>query len=306
MSNDHAHAVTSEYVTERVLAAMSGAPSPRIRQILTELVKHAHDFVRTVGLTPAELLQAAEFLRACGEISDGARHEFILLSDVLGITMVTDTLAAELPGGAFETSVLGPFYRSGAPLEPLGANISRGTDDGEPVLVHGRVTDLSGHPVAQAQLDVWGTNRHGRYENVDPEQPDFNLRGRFLTGADGAFEFWTVKPVSYPIPVDGPVGQLLGAAARHNMRPAHLHIIASAEGYQSIVSELYTDDDPYLGEDAVFGVKPSLVVHYSRVDDPETMAKYDRREAFWDLGYDIVLVPGDRAPVSFTASRASG
>jgi hypothetical protein len=171
MSNDRAQAATSEYITERVLAAMSGAPAPRIRQILTELVKHTHDFVRTVGLTPAELLQAAEFLRACGEISDGARHEFILLSDVLGITMVTDTLAAELPGGAFETSVLGPFYRSGAPLEPLGANISRGTDDGEQVLVHGRVTDLSGHPVAQAQLDVWVRTSTGATRTSIPNSP---------------------------------------------------------------------------------------------------------------------------------------
>jgi hydroxyquinol 1,2-dioxygenase len=306
MQNDHVRAATSEDVTERVLAAMSGAQSPRIRHILTELVRHTHDFVRTVRLTPTELLQTADFLRDCGEISDGARHEFILLSDVLGITMVTDTVAAEMPDGAFETSVLGPFYRSGAPLEPFGANISRGTDDGEPVLVHGRVTDLSGQPIARAELDVWGTNHHGRYENVDPEQPDFNLRGRFLTGADGRFEFWTVKPVSYPIPDDGPVGRLLDAAGRNNMRPAHLHIIGSAEGYQTVVSELYTDDDPFLGDDAVFGVKPSLVVHYSRVDDPEAMAQHGRHEAFWDLGYDIVLVPGDRVSVSFTASRASG
>jgi catechol 1,2-dioxygenase len=303
MTDHHVQAVTSEHITTEVLGSMSGAASPRVRQILTELVRYAHDFVREVRLSPAELLLCAEFLRECGAISDASRHEFILLADVLGITMVAETLASEVPDGAFETSVLGPFYRSGAPVEPLGASISRGSDDGEPVLVHGRVTDLSAQSVAGAQLDVWGTNHRGQYENVDPDQPDFNLRGRFFTAPDGRFEFWTVKPVSYSIPDDGPVGRLLAAAGRHNMRPAHLHVIASAEGYKTVVSELYSADDPYLEVDAVFGVKPSLVVHYSWTNDPVMLARYDRHEPFWVLEYDMVLVPGDREARPFTTSR---
>lgn len=298
-------AVTSEYVTEQVIAAMNAAPDPRIREILVELVAHAHAFVRKVRLSPEELLAAAEFLRGCGEISDGSRHEFILLADVLGITMATETLAAHAPDGAFETSVLGPFYRENAPLLPAGANLSRGSDDGEPLLVSGRVTDLAGSPLAGAVLEVWGTNRHGLYENVDPQQPDFNLRGRFLTDSDGEFRFWTVKPVSYPIPDDGPVGVLLRAAGRHNMRPGHLHFIVSADGFNAVVSELYTDDDPYLQRDAVFGVKPSLVVHYVRQSDPAVLSRRGRTEPFWTLHHDIVLIPGDRGRVSFSATRAS-
>lgn len=296
-------AVTSEYVTDQVLAAMSTASDPRMREILTELVRHAHDFVRAVRLTPGELMGAAQYLRACGEISDHARHEFILLGDVLGITMAAETLAAEAPDGAFENSVLGPFYRADAPLEAAGADIARGTDDGEPALIRGRVLDLDGSPIAGAVLDVWGTNHGGLYENVDPAQPDFNLRGRFTSDGQGRFEFWTVKPVSYPIPDDGPVGELLRAAGRHNMRPGHLHVILSADGYRTVVSELYTDDDPWLGDDAVFGVKPSLVVHYERVEDPAALAARGREAPFWELERDLVLVPGDRTSVGFSTAR---
>jgi hydroxyquinol 1,2-dioxygenase len=292
MTQTHPQAVTSEYVTEKVLAATGAAPDPRVRTILTELVRHAHDFARAVRLTPGELLRAADYLKACGTISDDRRHEFILLSDVLGITMVAETLAAQVPDGAFESSVLGPFYRAEAPLESSGANIARGADDGVPALVRGRVTDIHGNPIAGAQLDVWGTKHNGLYENIDPSQPDFNLRGRFITGGGGEFEFWTVKPVSYPIPDDGPVGELLRASGRHNMRPGHLHVIASAEGYDTVISELYTDDDPYLDEDAVFGVKPSLVVGYSWISEPTALAGLGREDPFWLLERDIVLVAG--------------
>jgi catechol 1,2-dioxygenase len=304
MAEGRTQSVTSEYVTEQVLAAMSAAPDPRIRELLTELVRHAHDFARAVELTSSELLRAAEYLKACGLISDDARHEFILLADVLGITMVTETLAAEVPDGAFETSVLGPFYRANAPLEKAGANISRGERDGEPALIHGQVLDGQGAPIPGAELDVWGTNRNGLYENVDPTQPDFNLRGRFRTGDNGEFEFWTVKPVSYPIPDDGPVGELLRAAGRHNMRPGHLHIIASAPGYRTVVSELYTHDDPYLREDAVFGVKPSLVVRYRQVSAPDAVAAAGRTTPFWELERNIVLMPGEGDAVTFTAARS--
>jgi hydroxyquinol 1,2-dioxygenase len=296
-------AMSSEQVTAQVLAAISGAAGTRAGEILSAVVRHAHDLAREVRLQPGELLAAADFLQRCGDVSDEARHEFILLSDVLGLTMVVDTEAAGVADGALETSVLGPFYRAGAPWEPTGASISRGTGDGEPARIHGRVLDTSGTPVGGAVLDVWGTNGHGLYENVDPSQPDYNLRGRFLSAADGSYDLWTVKPVSYPIPDDGPVGELLFVTGRHNMRPAHFHVIAAADGYRSIVTELYTDDDPYLGSDAVFGVKPSLVVHYNRIDDGEALAAAGRIEPYWDLEYDFILTPGQASFTGFSTER---
>jgi catechol 1,2-dioxygenase len=296
-------AMSSQEITAGVLAAMSGAADPRVAEILSAVIRHAHDLARQVRLQPGELLAAAQFLRRCGDISDAARHEYILLADVLGLTMVVDTESAGVVDGALETSVLGPFYREGAPWEPSGANISRGADDGEPARIHGRVLDASGTPVRGAVLDVWGTNARGRYENVDPAQPDYNLRGRFRSGPDGRYDLWTVKPVSYPIPDDGPVGDLLALAGRHNMRPAHFHAIASAAGYRTIVTELYTDDDPYLGSDAVFGVKPSLVVHYNQVSAPGTAAAAGRGEPYWDLEYDFILTPGQAAAAGFSTDR---
>lgn len=295
--------MSSEQITAKVLEAVSGVAGTRVGEILSGVIRHTHDLAREVRLQPGELLAAADFLRRCGDISDEARHEYILLSDVLGLTMVVDTESASVADGALEASVLGPFYRTGAPWEANGANISRGADDGEPTRIHGQVLDISGAPVSGAVLDVWSTNCHGLYENVDPAQPDFNLRGRFRSGPDGSYELWTVKPVSYPIPDDGPVGDLLAVTGRHKMRPAHFHVIAASEGYRTIVTELYTDDDPYLGSDAVFGVKPSLIVHYNWIEDPEALEAADRSEPYWDLEYDFILTRGQAAAVGFSTGR---
>ncbi len=298
-----AGAMSSRQITAEVLAAIEPARGTRAGEVLTAVIRHAHDLAREVRLTPRELLAAADFLRRCGEISDAARHEYVLLADVLGLTMVVDTEAADVADGALETSVLGPFYRAGAPWEANGANISRGTDDGEPAHIHGRVLDTSGTPISGAVLDVWSTNRRGLYENVDPSQPDYNLRGRFRAAPDGSYELWTVKPVSYPIPSDGPVGELLTVAGRHNMRPAHFHVIASAHGYRTIVTELFTDDDPYVHSDAVFGVKPSLVVRYDRIDHPDALRAVGRTDPYWDLQYDFILTPGQATAVDFSTDR---
>lgn len=181
-----ASATTSDQITKEALEAVSATPNARTHQIVAALIQHAHDFAREVDLQPAEWLYAAEFLKRCGEISDASRNEFILLSDVLGITMVVDTLAADVPQGALEPSLLGPFYRSGAPIMPNGADLSQGGEaDGEAAHVLGRVLDAEGHPVSGAEVDVWGTNANGLYENVDPNQPDYNLRGRFHTDEQG-------------------------------------------------------------------------------------------------------------------------
>jgi hydroxyquinol 1,2-dioxygenase len=300
-----AAATTSEQITDTVLAAVAPAPDPRVREIVSALISHAHDLAREVRLQPHELLAAAHYLKRCGDFSDESRHEFILLADVLGLTMTVDTLAAPVPDGALETSVLGPFYRAGSPVEPNGADICRGPSDGETAHIVGRVLDVDGRAIPDAHLDIWGTDHNGLYENTDPSQPDYNLRGRFITDDDGGYELWTIKPVSYPIPDDGPVGDLLRATGRHNMRPAHLHVIASAAGFRTVVTELYTDDDPWISSDAVFGVKPSLVVHYDWVSDPGRCAAASRTAPFWELRHDLVLTAGEPSAVSFSTGRSS-
>jgi catechol 1,2-dioxygenase len=300
-----AAATTSEQITETVLAAVAPTPDPRVREIVSALIRHAHDLAREVRLQPHELLAAAHYLKRCGDFSDESRHEFILLADVLGLTMTVDTLAAPVPDGALETSVLGPFYRAGSPIEPNGADICRGFRDGETAHIVGRVLDDDRRPIPGAQLDIWGTDHNGLYENTDPRQPDYNLRGCFITDDDGGYELWTIKPVSYPIPDDGPVGDLLRATGRHNMRPAHLHVIASAAGFRTVVTELYTDDDPWISSDAVFGVKPSLVVHYDWVSDPDRCAAASRTAPFWELRHDLVLIAGESSAVSFSTGRSN-
>lgn len=294
---------TPDMITEIVLDAYRHAPDPRMNEILRELIAALHGFAKAVRLKPEELLAATEFLTRAGHISNEKRHEFILMSDVLGLTMLVETMNDDLPEGAFEPSVLGPFYREGAPEIAQYDNISRGENDGLPALVTGQVRDIDGAPIAGALLDIWQTNNNGLYENMDDGQPDYNLRGRLKTDAEGNFAFWTVKPEAYPIPTDGPVGDLLEAGARHNMRPAHIHFIVSAPGYKTIVSELFAREDEYVTGDAVFGVKDSLLADFTQADEPEVAAKYAMPNPFWRMRYDFVLVPGDRAKVAFSTTR---
>ena len=243
-------------LTEQVLAAYAGAPDPRLRELIAALIRHVHGFVTETGLTPEEWLAAVEFLTATGQKCDDQRQEFVLLSDVLGVSSLVDIVNAA--GGATESTVLGPFYVSGAPAREMGDQIGR-PEDGSPTFVHGRVTDLAGRPLDRARLDVWQTAGNGLYDTQDPSQPEFNLRGVFVTRPDGSYQFRTVRPVSYPIPTDGPVGGLLRGAGRHNWRAAHIHAIVSAPGRRSVTTHIFDADNPYLDSDAVFGVKDSLV-----------------------------------------------
>ena len=243
-------------LTEQVLAAYAGAPDPRLRELVAALIRHVHGFVTETGLTPEEWLAAVEFLTATGQKCDDRRQEFVLLSDVLGVSSLVDIVNAA--DGATESTVLGPFYVAGAPAREMGDQIGR-PEDGSPTFVHGRVTDLAGRPLDRARLDVWQTAGNGLYDTQDPSQPEFNLRGVFVTGPDGGYQFRTVRPVSYPIPTDGPVGGLLRGAGRHNWRAAHIHAIVSAPGRRSVTTHIFDADNPYLDSDAVFGVKDSLV-----------------------------------------------
>jgi len=249
-------AMTPGQLTEDVLAAYSGTPDPRLRELLAALIAHLHAFVAATRLTPAEWQAAIAFLIATGHTCDDERQEFILLSDVLGLSSLVDLVNAA--PGATESTVLGPFYVPGAPRRAPGEQIGR-PEDGSPALVRGQVTDTAGRPLAGATLDVWQCSGNGLYDTQDPTQPPYNLRGVFVTGPDGRFEFRTVRPASYPIPVDGPVGDLLRAAGRDHWRAAHIHAILSAPGHRSVTTHIFDADDPYLDRDAVFGVRGSLI-----------------------------------------------
>lgn len=253
---------SEDALTEAVIARMSTCDNPRLKEILAATVRHLHALAREVKLTEAEWFQAIQFLTATGQKCDEKRQEFILLSDTLGLSMMVDAINHAKPGGETESTVMGPFYVTGAPDLPMGADIAKQTGEGEPTLVSGRVVDGAGKPVKDAVLDVWQTAPNGFYDVQDPSQPEFNLRGRFRTGADGTYHFRTLKPVSYPVPTDGPVGKMLLALGRHPYRPAHLHFIVTAKGFETLTTHLFVRGDAYLESDAVFGVKPSLVIDF--------------------------------------------
>ncbi len=254
-------------LTEQVRAAYGRTADPRLRELLGALITHLHALVAETRLTSDEWLAGLEFLTAVGHTCDSERQEFILLSDVLGVSSLVEEINA--PDGATEATVLGPFYRPGAPARAMGEQIAR-PQDGSPALVLGRVEDPAGQPVAGATLQVWQCSGNGLYDTQDPGQPPFNLRGVFVTPPDGRYEFRTVRPVSYSIPTDGPVGDLLRAAGRHQWRAAHIHAIVSAAGFRPVTTHIFDADDPYLDSDTVFGVRDSLVRPFRPAgpDDP--------------------------------------
>jgi protocatechuate 3,4-dioxygenase beta subunit len=265
--------LTEDQLTSVALARLRKARNPRMKQIMTSLIRHAHAFVREVGLTPEEWKTGIDFLTAVGHITDDKRQEFILLSDTLGISAMVDLVThSRDAAGSTDSSLLGPFYREGAPEKPLGASISNDTP-GDPIVVRGIVSDPRGRPIADALVDVWQAAPSGMYDIQDESQPDMNLRGRFRTDAEGHYEFRSVKPKSYPVPDDGPVGVLLRAQGRHPYRPAHIHFIVSADGYQPLITALYSAGDSYIDSDAVFGAKRSLTVAYRKSRAPGTKGK---------------------------------
>jgi hydroxyquinol 1,2-dioxygenase len=249
-------AMTPAELTDDVLKAFGGTPDARLRELLAALIRHLHAFAVETGLTQREWMTGLQFLTAVGQKCDDQRQEFVLLSDVLGLSSLVDVINAE--PGATESTVLGPFYVAGAPRRAMGEHIGR-PQDGDPTLVRGRVTDVAGEPLDGAVLDVWQSSGHGLYDTQDPDQPPFNLRGVFTTGPEGRFEFRTARPASYPIPTDGPVGRLLRAAERSHWRAAHIHAIVSAPGCRPVTTHIFDAENPYLESDAVFGVKGSLV-----------------------------------------------
>lgn len=262
--------------SEAVVNARVGADaSPRLAEVMGSLVKHLHAFIKDVELTQDEWAVAIDFLTRTGQISNGNRQEFILLSDVLGASMLVDAINHRRPSGATENTVLGPFHVAGAPELPMGSNISL-DGKGESCLFTGHVRDLEGKPVSGARIDVWCDNADGFYDVQQPGiQPQWNNRGIFVTGADGAYSFRGIRPVSYPIPDDGPVGQMLNALGRHPNRPAHMHFLVSAPGYETIVTHTFVNDDQWLTSDAVFGVKSSLIAQMTPGTDTQWWSDFD-------------------------------
>ena len=279
-------------ITDAVIERIRDAPNARVKEISASLIRHLHDFVRDVRLTEAEWVYAIDFLTRTGKTCDGNRQEFILLSDTLGVSMVVDLINHRKPEGATESTVFGPFHRDGAPEMPPGGNIASRDDRGTPMLISGRVLDLSGHPIAGAQLDVWQADSSGMYDSQYADRDELHMRGRFRADAAGRYLVRTVRPVHYQIPHDGPVGQMLRATNRHPWRPAHVHFVVSANGYEPVTTHLFDDADPYLDSDTVFAVKDSLICHFTRHDaHDQTSTALAIEPPFYRVAFDFVLKP---------------
>ncbi|MDI5935909.1 intradiol ring-cleavage dioxygenase [Halomonas kalidii] len=266
---------------EAVNARMGEETDPRLREVMASLIRHLHGFVKDVGLTQAEWEAAIDFLTRTGQMCDDKRQEFILLSDTLGVSMLVDAIQHRRPAGATENTVFGPFHVDGAPELSMGASISL-DGKGEACRYQGRVLGLEGNPIEGARIDVWSDNSDGFYDVQQPnQQPEWNNRGVFITGADGRYDFIGIKPVPYPIPDDGPVGQMLASLGRHPWRPAHMHFLLEHPDYERIVTHTFVAGDDYLPSDAVFGVKDSLVVDYRESTD---------ESATWEANFDFIMV----------------
>jgi catechol 1,2-dioxygenase len=287
---------SEERSAEVVAASFAGTPDPRLRQVLTALTRHLHAFVKEVELTEDEWTTAIEFLTATGQKCDPVRQEFVLLSDVLGVSMLVETINHRA-AGTTESTVLGPFHLVASPERELGADIAL-DGKGEPCLVTGRVTDAEGRPLPGAMIDVWQANADGFYDVQQPElQPERNLRGLFTADDEGRFWFRSIVPRYYPIPDDGPVGSLLAATNRHPNRPAHVHFIVTAPGHRPVTTHLFVDDSPYIDSDAVFGVKDSLVRQFPVVDDPHRAAELGFANPFRTVHFDVALLPDPADPM---------
>lgn len=274
---------------EVVNARMGPDIDPRLREVMSIVVRHLHAAVREAQITGDEWMKGIQFLTDVGQMCSEWRQEFILLSDVLGVSMLVDAINHQRPEGSTENTVLGPFHVEGVPHYENGANICL-DGKGEPLLVRGRVLDNDGWPIAGATLDVWQTNDDDFYDVQQAGiQPEHNLRGIFTSNEKGEYFFRSVKPRYYPIPDDGPVGKLLASLGRHPNRAAHLHFIVRAPGYQTVVTHIFTPDCRYLNEDAVFGVKRSLIADFRRSDVGDGDAPT------WEVDWDFVLVKDEAA-----------
>jgi hydroxyquinol 1,2-dioxygenase len=265
--------LTQDNITQAVIARFADTPDPRLKQIVTSLVQHLHAFARDVKLTEGEWLQGIQFLTRTGQISDDKRQEFILLSDVLGLSMLTVAMNNDKPAGATEATVFGPFFVEGAPAYDHGDDIANGAV-GIPCKVRGRIRDLDGKPVPHARIEVWQADAEGLYD-VQRQDAGHQARGSLVAGPEGEYHFQSILAEAYPIPDDGPVGDLLKATKRHPWRPAHLHFMIEAPGYETLITHVFRNGDQYLDSDAVFGVRESLIADWVKQPDGTYLVDYD-------------------------------
>jgi hydroxyquinol 1,2-dioxygenase len=275
-------------LTQAVVGSFDGCGDERLKAVMGAVVRHLHAFAREVELTEAEYFAGIDFLTRTGQGCTGTRQEFVLLADVLGLSMLTVGLAERKPAGATESTVLGPFFVAGSPEIEHGGDLANGAP-GQPCLVSGRVLDTEGRPVAGAVVETWQADEDGYYD-VQKDTAEPQNRGHLTTGADGGYSFWSVKPVAYPIPTDGPVGELLRAGGRASMRPAHIHFMVTAPGYARLTTHVFVAGDEHLDSDAVFGVKPSLIADF--VEHPPGTTAPDGTtpdHTYSTVHYDLVL-----------------
>lgn len=283
---------TEDDITGEVLRRFEATKNARLREIMQSLVTHLHAFAQEVQLTEQEWFAGIEFLTAVGQKCSHNRQEFILLSDTLGLSMITDLINHRVPGSATETTVLGPFYRSGAPDLPPGANMAESDPTGMPLLVSGRVTDPAGRPIANAVLDCWQASSAGLYDSQVGDGEELGMRGVYRTDNDGRYQLRTTRPKYYPIPTDGPVGDMIRATNRHPYRPGHLHYKISAPGFKTLVTHIFDSTSKYLDSDTVFAVKPSLIVDFDEHQTPdETATRLGMTGPYATGEFDFVLSP---------------
>jgi len=280
--------ITKQNVTEAVKQSFEKIEDPRLKLLIERLVTHVHAYATETQLTHAEWQGALGFLHRAAAISSESRSEFTLMSDVLGLSSLVDLLASR--PGATEGSVLGPFHTRGSPWVESGANLIK-DNPGVPVLLRGKVTSTQGAPIAGATVDFWQNADNGLYWQMDSTQPQDNLRCQMQVLPDGTFELLTIRPQPYMVPTDGPIGELLRVAHRDAWRPAHYHLIVEAPGHRTLVTELFDAEDPYVAQDAVFGVRESLVANFKPESDPAVLAKYRLAGPYRVVDFPVVLAP---------------
>ncbi len=282
---------TLENLTDAAVEAYTkNAATPRTAEIIGSLIQHLHAFAKEVHLTEAEWFEGIKFLTETGKKCDEKRQEFILLSDTLGLSMVVDAINHPKDGLGTESTVLGPFYVEGAPVVDSGSNLIKKDSGGEVLLVTGKVTDSNGNALSGATLDVWQTASNQLYDVQDSEAPEWNLRATIKALDNGEFSFVSEKPTSYPVPTDGPVGRLLAAGGRHAFRPAHLHFVIKAPGYETLVTHIFVEGDPYLDSDAVFATKAALVAKFEPSSDKRLASKHGLPVPFTKMHYEFGLL----------------
>ncbi|KAL7802054.1 aromatic compound dioxygenase [Trichoderma aethiopicum] len=273
--------------TSHVIQAMGPNATPRMRTVMSSLIQHVHDFAREVNLTTDEWLAGVDMINWAGRMSNERRNEGQLLCDVIGLESLVDDItyreASKADKPPTSSAILGPFWRADAPIRENGSTITFNTPkDGQVAYMHGRVTCAeTGKPLANASVDVWQASTNGLYEQQDPDQVDCNLRGKFITDAEGRYSFYCLRPTPYPVPSDGPAGQLLKLMDRHEYRPAHIHLIVECKGYGSLTTQIFDKDSKYLDDDSVFAVKDGLTVEFK--------PREGDAQAQWDLEYDVQL-----------------